>query len=575
MIYSEYQAVHAHRALRRLVKLYPNYDPIYLEQRLELFLGREGQQLAEHQAKELWSHSDAVLITYGDMISDSENESTLKSLNQFASEQLKSAFSIIHILPFFPWSSDDGFSVIDFRKVDKKLGTWRDIDRFSPEFDIMADLVLNHASSQSNWFKEFLKDILPSKNFFVTAEPSEELKKVVRPRTHPLLTEVNTRSGVKHVWTTFSADQVDLNFSHPDLLFEMLDILMLYVKHGARIIRLDAIAYLWKEIGTECIHHENTHRVVKLFRDVLDLLAPQVIVLTETNVPHQENISYFGENGGDEANMVYNFSLPPLLLYSILSGNTQYLNDWAKNLSELPAHQTWLNFTASHDGIGCRPLQGLIPQKEFDELILHVKSMRGRVSYKTNSDGSESPYELNITYFAALGTPQDENTSTHIHRFLLSQAFVMAFKGIPAFYFNSLLGAGNFEEGFSQTGMPRTLNRQKWSASQLDYLLKDSERHHSFVFKEIVRLLKIRNKQDVFHPNSMMQVLDLPEKVVGFIRSNDENEVLCLYNFSDEHVHITLTEMGYKDLVDNITYSSAIEMEPYQFMWLKTLTGLE
>jgi len=120
-----------------------------------------------------------------------------------------------------------------------------------------------------------------------------------------------------------------------------------------RIARLDAVAFLWKELGTNCLHLPETHELVKLFRDVCEIVAPRAIILTETNVPHAENVSYFGQ--GDEAHMVYQFSLPPLLLHAFITGNGQYLTHWASGLEPPPAGCTFFNFTASHDGVGVRP----------------------------------------------------------------------------------------------------------------------------------------------------------------------------------------------------------------------------
>ncbi|MFW5831438.1 MAG: alpha-amylase family glycosyl hydrolase, partial [Prolixibacteraceae bacterium] len=327
-----------------------------------------------------WSEKDIVLITYGDSIKK-ENELPLTTLKRFLDENLREQLSVIHVLPFFPYSSDDGFSVIDFRKVNPELGTWKEIEELTENFDLMVDLVINHASGKSEWFQNFLQQSGKGKDFFITENPDADLSEVIRPRSSPLLTPYKTKNGVKHVWTTFSADQVDLNFANPELLIEMVDILLGYISKGARIIRLDAIAFLWKKTGTSCLHLPETHEVVKLLREIAEFVNPSVVILTETNVPNKENLSYFGN--GDEAHMVYQFSLPPLLLHALHTGNSKYLNKWAQTLPEPPNGCTFFNFTASHDGIGLRPLEGLIPEEEKEQLATKMQEFGGMVNYRS------------------------------------------------------------------------------------------------------------------------------------------------------------------------------------------------
>ncbi len=349
--------------------------------------------------KEFFSQEDIVLITYGDSLKK-EGQAPIATLHEFAGSYLKDAISTIHFLPFFPYSSDDGFSVMDFFAIDPELGSWEDVKAIGNDFELMFDYVVNHFSSQSQWFADYLAGKPGYEDFAIDVDPATDLSMVTRPRSLPLLSEYKKSDGQSvHLWTTFSADQIDFNFKSLDVLARMVEVVLFYVQNGAMILRQDAIAYLWKRIGTSCIHLEQTHEVVKLMRDLLDMVAPEVVLLTETNVPHEENVSYFG--AGDEAHMVYQFSLPPLLLHALMNGDTSHLTRWAASLGELPAGCTYFNFTASHDGIGMRPLQGIIPDKELSKLAKRVKQLGGHVSTKANSDGTESPYELNITYLMA------------------------------------------------------------------------------------------------------------------------------------------------------------------------------
>ncbi|MGB5736517.1 MAG: sugar phosphorylase, partial [Thiohalocapsa sp.] len=450
------------RIRQRLGRLYGDEVLARLMHRLDLIVGRYGVGVTcpDGEFCARWDQRDAVLICYGDMIRaggiDADGEPPLETLRRFLNERIGDALSAVHVLPFFPYSSDDGFSVIDYRAVDPELGSWHDIQKLGEDYRLMLDLVINHVSSQSHWFRAYCNGMAPERHYFIEVEPEADLSAVTRPRSSPLLRSVQTPYGKRWVWCTFSHDQVDVDFTNPDVLFEFLDILLFYVHNGAQIVRLDAIAYLWKEIGTSCVHLPQTHEVVKLLRDVLEMLQPGLVLLTETNVPHAENVSYFG--AGDEAHMVYQFSLPPLLLHALSTGNAAYLTHWAANLAPPPAGCTYFNFTASHDGIGVRPLEGLLPQDEFDALVAGVEQRGGLVSRRSNPDGSTTPYELNITYFDAVGVPGDLAAS--VARFLCAQTIAMSLQGVPGIYFNSLLGASNNLAGVEQTGRARTINRQ-------------------------------------------------------------------------------------------------------------------
>ncbi len=502
----------------------------------------------------LWSERDAVLITYGDQVR-AENQAPLSTLTAFLAEQgLADRLSTVHLLPCFPYSSDDGFSVIDYTRIDPNLGDWEDIASLGGRVDLMFDLVLNHCSQQHKWFQRFLKGEKPYRDFFITVDPQTDLSQVTRPRSTPLLTPFETAEGTRYVWTTFSADQVDLNFANPEVLVAMLEVLLLYIQHGARIVRLDAIAYLWKQIGTNCIHLPQTHEVVKLMRDLVDAVAPGVILLTETNVPHRENVSYFGD--GDEAQMVYQFPLAPLLLDAFLSEDATPLNNWLTNLEPPPPGTTYFNFTASHDGVGVRPLEGLVTGERLERLIAAIRDRGGHVSTKRNPDGSDSPYELNITYFSALGGSAIA-TEQHVRRFLSSQAIMLALQGMPGIYFHSLVGTPNFAEGVEETGRARTINRRKYQRSELNALLQDEQAVPRQVLDGYRHLLDVRRQQSAFHPDAPQTVLapQHPAQIAFLRTSRDESQrLLIVANCSDKPTSFSCSAAGVnrpqQDLLD-------------------------
>ena len=563
---------------RRLGKLYGVERADRLLDRMYQMIGRYGVGvgLSPSGQNTGLNQQDVVLITYADMV-QSKGRAPLDILREFCSQHLKGAVSTVHLLPFYPWTSDDGFSVVDYRQVHPDYGKWNDIEKFSKEFQLMFDLVLNHCSSKSPWFKEFVSGVEPGMNYIMEGDPEADLSAVVRPRSSPLLTPYQTRGGEKNVWTTFSADQVDLDWTCPDLLFEFLDIILFYLSMGCRILRLDAVAFLWKKLGTNCLHLPETHEVIKLIRNFVEVVAPETILLTETNVPHEENVSYFGK--GDEAHAVYQFSLPPLLLHGLLRGTSKYLRNWAANLAPPPRGCYFLNFTASHDGVGVRPLEGILPKEEVLSLAKEIEGKGGKVSMRSMSDGSESPYELNVTYYSALSDPKQ--TELGEARFLCSQALALSLQGIPAVYFHSLCATPNDQEGFGETGRARTLNRKKWQLNELESMLEKKNTTGSKVFDWYVTTLRKRGSAPAFHPDASQEILDLGDSIFGLVRSSvDGNQsIVCLYNFLPKTCPVKpmnklnkwFTSGHAKDLITGgeIEWTNkGLKLRPYQALWL-------
>ena len=523
----------------------------------------------ESKKQGYFSQDDVILITYGDSI-NKEGQSPISSFHEFALGYLDGAISGIHFLPFFPYSSDDGFSVKDFFAIDPALGTWADVNAIGRDFELMLDYVLNHFSSKSKWFENYLAGKKGFREFAIEVDPTTDLSQVTRPRSLPLLSEYEKTEGTSvHLWTTFSTDQIDFNFKSLDVLEKMIEVLLYYVQQGATILRLDAVAYLWKEIGTNCIHLRQTHDMVKLFRSILDVVAPEVAIITETNVPHAENISYFG-NGRDEAQMVYNFTLPPLLFYSFVKEDTTILSQWAQGLHLASEHTTFFNFTASHDGIGVRPLEGILPLEELEALIDTVKANGGQVSYKQNPDGTESPYELNITYVDAILANQN---ATRADKFLASQAIQYVLPGVPATYIHSLLGSRNWNRGVEKTGRARTINREKLQAETLLADLKDPASFRYRVFYAYLKLMKVRRGQKAFHPNAAFEILQIDPRIFAIKRYTEDQTVYALTNISAAEISLSLSKKEISgpmtDLITAETINTdSFALKPYQYVWL-------
>lgn len=484
---------------------------------------------------------DCMLITYGDQVSTT-GEPPLRTLGNFLARHASGLITSVHILPFYPSSSDDGFSVMDYYAVDPALGSWDDVAALENRFQLMFDAVFNHASAQGVWFEKFLRQEPTWEEAFFSVTGTPDLSQVVRPRALPLLTEFSTSNGLRKVWTTFSADQVDINAGDPRMLLRLLEVLFFYLEKGARFVRLDAIAFLWKIPGTRCIHLEQTHRIIRLMRSAIDEVAPGVQLITETNVPHVDNISYFG-NGRDEAHLVYNFALPPLVFHTFRTGNASALRRWAGTL-ELPSDDaTFFNFLASHDGIGLNPARGILESTEIDALVATVLAHGGYVSYKNNPDGSKSPYELNISYFDALSNPATAETlDLQAARFLAAHAILLALRGLPAIYFHSLFGSRNDRPGAESSGIPRRINRKKLLLEDLESELADENCLRSRVFSGLSRMLEARGSQPAFSPFSGQVIPEAPDEIFVVERVSGPNRTLAVTNVTDQEQLYDLPE---------------------------------
>jgi len=553
----------------RLTFIYENedIDSIYNAIRNRL---NDAKEKGLRQRKQGWDESDVVLITYGDQFRETDVP-TLETFKKMFDEHLANKFEIVHILPFYPYSSDDGFSVIDYKKVNPVLGDWSNVENLSTSARIMFDYVCNHISAESEWFQEYLKGNPKYDDYFVEMDPSIDLSSVTRPRALPLLSKFTLANGEeKYIWTTFSDDQIDLNFSNPQVLVDMIDVLLFYLEQGAEYVRLDAVGYMWKEVGTSCIHLEKTHEIVKLFRDILDEAARGTVMITETNVPHVDNISYFG-NGNDEAHMVYQFPLPPLVLYSLHNENGNVLTNWAKQLGGSGKDSTFFNFLASHDGIGLNPIRGIIPEEEILSLVNDLKQEGALVNYKKNSDGSESPYEINVTYLDALNK-QSYSDDLRVKRFLLAHSILLTFPGVPAVYVQSMLGSRNDYTGVKQTGMNRSINRQKYDLDEILTELKNEESLRSKVFSGLTEIIKVRKDESLFHPNVSMEVLDLGEKIFAIKRVKQDDSIVILHNLSNEEVSCNLNGKFMNIITGEVKeFKVNITLNSYQFLWLKPI----
>jgi glycosidase len=569
------------RLEKRLVRLYGEILAPRLKARLTLLAGRysvEEPYLTD--ALPPWDQHDAVLITYGNMLS-TPAEKPLSTLARFLSERTNGVFSIIHLLPFFLSNPDHERAVIDYRQVNPALGNWEDIEMIAREHKLMVNLLLNQVSKESNWFADYINGIEPAREYFISIDPTTDLSAVVRPCCRPVLVPTPTRRGERHLWSTYADEQVDTNFANADVLFEFLDIMLFYVTHGARIICLNDAAYLWKCPGTCCVNLPETHELIRFFRDLLKMMAPDALLLAEAKLPHQENISYFGD--GDEAQLIVQYSLPPLLLQALQTGSARYLTQWASSLPALPSGCTFLNLTGSEAGITLRPLEGLMPNSQFGQLIDALERRGADIVMYRDQDGRQQPYEADITFFDALSDLDRPVTENHIARFLCAQSILLALKGIPALYFNDLMAAHKKDKEAEYAGWTKSLNQKRWNEQTLIRLLDNPDSLTATVFNETLRRLKLRRDVPAFHPDGAQHILALDDRLFGVqrIAPDESAAVICISNLTGKPVPVLTAEFAGArftgsqpfDLIGQRPFSAKgrnarLQLEPYQSVWL-------
>jgi hypothetical protein len=580
----------AERLREHLRALYPSADHDELVGRLvgvvRAFAARRDElALVRRETAELFDQRDVLLIAYGDQVSRA-GDPPLRTLHRLLVERYGSTLTGVHLLPFFPSTSDDGFSVSDHAAVDPALGGWEDIRRFGEDFRLMVDAVFNHTSVSHPWFRAWCANDPEYADFYIEGDPETDVSRVVRPRPHPLLTRFEGPGGPRWVWTTFSADQVDLNYANPRVLLAVTELLLAYVANGAGIVRLDAVAYLWKEWGTACIHHVRTHEIIRFWRTLLDAVAPGTLLITETNVPHAENVAYFG-NGHDEAHLVYQFPLAPLVLSAFHLADATTLTEWAAGLSTPSDRTTFLNFLGSHDGIGVRPVEGILTPAEIDQLIELAKAHGGGVSYRANEDGSLSPYELNTVYFDALTeVDSPEPVETQVRRFLSAQSILLSLAGVPAIYAQALFGGRNWLDGVEESGHLRSINRRKFDFDELCRELDDPRTLAAQVSARLAERIRVRASERAFHPNGAQRVLHTGEKLFGLERvaPDGSSAVLCLHSLSGRREPVVLGPREglslhgrFQDLcAERMAQTDergvlSMTLEPYGVAWLRRL----
>jgi sucrose phosphorylase len=445
------------------------------------------------------------LITYVDRLAG-----TLRGLHELLRGPFAGLFGTVHLLPFFyPIDgADAGFDPIDHTMVDPRLGDWKDVCALADHVDVMADVIVNHISSRSEPFQDFLSlgEESPNTGMFLTFDrvfphgaSERDLLAIYRPRPGLPFSPVTLADGTRRIlWTTFTAEQIDIDVGHPAGLAYLDSILQTLSANGVRIIRLDAVGYAIKKAGHSCFMMPETFDFIRAFSTRAKRLGLEVLVEIHAYFRRQIEIA-------EHVDWVYDFAMPPLVLHALFFKKANHLRQW---LRVRPVN--CLTVLDTHDGIGiidvgadpaapaARP--GLLPADELAHIVdrIHINS-QGHSRRATGAAASNLDlYQVNCTFFDALGRSEP--------LYLIARAIQLFVPGIPQIYYVGLLAGHNDMDLLARTGVGRDINRHYYTLEEIDHALARP------VVARLMELIRLRNTHPAF--GGEFRLCDTPDEIL-------------------------------------------------------------
>jgi len=600
--FSLYPEEHYKTYFQKLLKLLP-----------KLFLERP-EALRKQDLKRLQSgnwHQSEKLV--GMQLYVEHFNKDLKGLQKKIPYFKKLGINFLHLMPITTrpqGESDGGYAVNSYLQVDKKYGSKEDLLKLTEAFRkngiyLMLDFVVNHTSNEFSWAKKAKKGDKKYQDYYYTYQDfiiPEEFEKTlpeVFPETSPgnftYIPETD-----KWVMTVFNSYQWDLNYTNPEVFLEMLTNLVKLTDMGVDVVRFDALAFLWKKIGSISQNLPEAHNLISLFRMCLQVVAPGSILLAEAIVAPTDIVKYFGEEEkkGNECEIAYNASLMALLWNSIATKKTQLLYKSLRHVPPKPKDCTWINYIRCHDDIGLGYENHLIQELGWNpemhrKFLLDYYCQRLDWSPATGMLFMYNPKtgDGRITGSAAsllglekgLKTKNEELIKESVQKIILLHGITMAFGGIPLIYAGDEIGTLNdysFQNDASKKGDSRWVNRPKqdWETiSKLD----DGDSPQSRIFHTLQKLIEIRKENKIFADNNNLELYHTGnDHILSFERTQNQKGLLVLCNF-DENPQVVdsswIKKLGYfsngepLDIVsgEKIGLNSALlEVMPYQMLWL-------
>lgn len=575
----------------------------------------------------------ACWIGYADSLVGGEGRSPLETLRgSFTRHGLGEAFPVVHLLPFYPWDTDRGFSVEDYYAVAPENGRWGDVEALAGDgLALMFDFVANHASIanplvQSALIARHLDPDDPRRTaharyqdfvlaFAEDAPEPDQLAALARPRAAPVLTpycllehpderlealpghrqdpEVDQRlaagsqvRGEGLVWTTFSRGpdaagreqtrQVDLDYRNPAVFREAAKILCFYRDRGAALLRLDAIGYLWKRLGSTSLHEPETHQLLVALKAYLELAAPEVQTVAEVNEDQERVLGYLGEDAAPESDLVYQFTHFPLAVHAVHTGQAGPYRDWLATLAPFRGRQ-FVTALGSHDGMGMKPLRGRLPEDELEAFAARLAEDHGGLpNHAVLPGGRRIVYEVCATPWDLINAPGQPHA---LERYRAVAALGLLPRGLPGFYVNGVFGLGGHhpEEGLDEN---RTVNRQRLDAAWLDGQLADPASRPARVLAMLRHLLARRAALPAFDPDApALEPLDLGAGLVAarVPACDPEHDLVALVDVAGAGRSLDPSALaaalpGEGPLVDHLDEAEVpagtLEVPPYGVLWV-------
>lgn len=524
--------------------------------------------------------------------------------------------NLLHIMPILDCpsnESDGGYAVRDYRKVNAKVGTNQDLIELTKtlkDYDMLLvlDVVVNHTSNQHEWAKKALKGDKKYQDYYYLFDNREvpDLYEATMPEIFPEQAPGNftwNDTMQKWVMTVFNDYQWDLNYQNPAIFIEMVDIILFWANMGVDIVRLDAVAFLWKKIGTQCQNEHEAHLILQLMKDCCQVVAPGTLFIAEAIVAPVEVTKYFGEDAinAKECEIAYNATLMALLWDAVATKNTKVLNNGIKSIPDKLDRATWLNYVRCHDDIGlgyddaCIEHAGYNPKSHRDFIIdyytgNHEYSPARGVAFGVNKKNGDARIAGTLASLAGLEKSldhQDEKAiAQSIDTIVLLHSVILSFGGIPLLYYGDALGLLN-DRSYLEDDLKKDDSRwvhrptMNWSLAELRNE-KGSVQHT--IFNRIKHLITTRKNVRSFadHNNRVLIQVDNPHLFIfsRFDHLHRRPNVLVVCNFDNKPQQLNIDELrsqGYlhlariKDICsDTIIHLNDhyIVLPPLSFYWL-------
>lgn len=508
----------------------------------------------------------------------------------------------IHLMPFLDTpkgKSDGGYAVADFRKVRPDLGTMKDLARLTEKchengMNVCMDFVMNHTSEEHEWAKraragegEYMSRYFFYDNGDIPARYEETVPQVF-PTTAPgnftWLPEIG-----HYVLTTFYPYQWDLNYRNPRVFNEMMYNFLFLANQGMDIIRIDAVPYIWKELGTSCRNLKEVHTIVRMMRMIAEIVCPSVILLGEVVMEPEKVVPYFGTVEKPECHMLYNVTTMATTWNSIATRDIRLLKKQMDIVSRLPKQYTFLNYLRCHDDIGWGLDFDTMKQWGMEEPS-HKRYLNDYFTGKIA--GSISRGELYnddpVTQDARFcGTTASmcgieaagfegnaEKMQTAIQEDLMLHAYMLTQSGIPMLYSGDELGQVNdysYKEDAEKVSDSRYLHRGVFQWTLADKR-KDLSTVQGKLFQMLNRLEQIRRQENVFSQEAEVYTYDVHnDSILGILREYKGERFIALFNFSESEQTAWMQEEGiFRDLINGeITEMKDPVLKGYGFVWVK------